>query len=336
VFVIKNSNTTSISAQQESGALTFNGNDAIILKKGTTVVDSFGQVGFDPGSAWNVGGVTTIDRTLRRKPEIIEGDVIASDPFDPSLEWLQYDRDDFSGLGAHTVTDNEPSVTGVTPGNSNNPSNSEFITRLRSGSYGTPALYRLGTGSAPPVGLTLDPVTGLLAGTIDASNPAGNYPIIIERYNPQGEVVSTSFVMSVTSPTNDYASWIAGYAGQLAGQAGRADDPDGDGLPNAVENLLGTLPTQPNRGLSDVSLADGALIFHHTFADPPASDVTAAYQWSANLLDWHESGELADGIRVTFTTAVVNDNNLPGSRLKVTATVSGSPAARIFARLAAR
>jgi hypothetical protein len=64
--------------------------------------------------------------------------------------------------------------------------------------------------------------------------------------------------------------------------------------------------------------------------------VTAAYQWSANLLDWHESGELADGIRVTFTTAVVNDNNLPGSRLKVTATVSGSPAARIFARLAAR
>jgi subtilisin-like proprotein convertase family protein len=336
VFVIKNSNTTSISAQQESGALTFNGNDAIILKKGTTVVDSFGQVGFDPGSAWNVGGVTTIDRTLRRKPEIIEGDVIASDPFDPSLEWLQYDRDDFSGLGAHTVTDNEPSVTGVTPGNSNNPSNSEFITRLRSGSYGTPALYRLGAGSAPPVGLTLDPVTGLLAGTIDASNPAGNYPIIIERYNPQGEVVSTSFVMSVTSPTNDYASWIAGYAGQLAGQAGRADDPDGDGLPNAVENLLGTLPTQPNRGLSDVSLADGALIFHHTFADPPASDVTAAYQWSANLLDWHESGELADGIRVTFTTAVVNDNNLPGSRLKVTATVSGSPAARIFARLAAR
>jgi subtilisin-like proprotein convertase family protein len=235
-----------------------------------------------------------------------------------------------------TVTDNEPSVTGVTPGNGNNPSNSEFITRLRSGSYGTPALYRLGTGSAPPVGLTLDPVTGLLAGTIDASNPAGNYPIIIERYNPQGEVVSTSFVLSVTSPTNDYASWIAGYAGQLAGQAGRADDPDGDGLPNAVENLLGTLPTQPNRGLSDVSLADGALIFHHTFADPPASDVTAAYQWSANLLDWHESGELADGIRVTFTTAVVNDNNLPGSRLKVTATVSGSPAARIFARLAAR
>lgn len=39
-------------ADQTSGASLFNGDDAIVLRRGTTVLDSIGQVGVDPGTEW--------------------------------------------------------------------------------------------------------------------------------------------------------------------------------------------------------------------------------------------------------------------------------------------
>ena len=54
------------SCQLLSGSVTHNGDDAWVLRRAdNTVVDSFGQVGVDPGSAWGTGSTATIDRTLR-------------------------------------------------------------------------------------------------------------------------------------------------------------------------------------------------------------------------------------------------------------------------------
>jgi len=73
------------------------------LKQGTTIIDVFGQVGFDPGSAWTAGGVTTVNKTLVRMPSVSSGDANGLDAFDPSIEWIQYDQDTFSYLGSHTM-----------------------------------------------------------------------------------------------------------------------------------------------------------------------------------------------------------------------------------------
>jgi len=83
----------------------FNGDDAIVLIKGATnaVVDAFGQTGFDPGTAWTAGGVTTVDVTLVRKPTICAGDIIANNAFNPSLEWTQFPIDTFTNLGSHVA-----------------------------------------------------------------------------------------------------------------------------------------------------------------------------------------------------------------------------------------
>jgi hypothetical protein len=43
--------------------------------------------------------VATLDRTLRRKAGIAQGEATATDVFDPSLEWDGFAIDDFSGLG---------------------------------------------------------------------------------------------------------------------------------------------------------------------------------------------------------------------------------------------
>jgi hypothetical protein len=86
-------------AQRTSGVCGFNGDDALVLERGGMVIDVIGQLGFDPGTQWSAGGVGTLDRTLRRKAGVTQGDATAGDGFDPSLEWDGFAIDDFSGLG---------------------------------------------------------------------------------------------------------------------------------------------------------------------------------------------------------------------------------------------
>jgi hypothetical protein len=88
-------------ADQTNGAGWFNGDDAVVLRKGTTVLDVVGQVGFDPGSEWGSGLVSTADNTLRRKDTIAAGDTNPSDAFDPATGWDGFATDTFTGLGAH-------------------------------------------------------------------------------------------------------------------------------------------------------------------------------------------------------------------------------------------
>ncbi|GAA1181517.1 ExeM/NucH family extracellular endonuclease [Ornithinimicrobium humiphilum] len=92
-------------ADQTTGTGLFNGNDALTLvKDGGTVVDSIGQVGFDPGTEWGTGLTSTADNTLRRKADVCEGDTVKDDAFDPAVQWDGFPNNTFDGLGTHTTT----------------------------------------------------------------------------------------------------------------------------------------------------------------------------------------------------------------------------------------
>ena len=106
-------------ADQTNGAGWFNGDDAVLLFKGSTIVDSIGQRGFDPGTEWGSGLTSTADNTLRRKPTVQAGDPDALDAFDPAAEWNGFATDTFDGLGSHTIDEGDlpPSVTVTTPAN---------------------------------------------------------------------------------------------------------------------------------------------------------------------------------------------------------------------------
>jgi predicted extracellular nuclease len=122
VYVIAHSSaSTTILAQadQTNGSGWFNGDDAVVLRKGTTIVDVIGQIGFRPSTEWGTGLTSTADNTLRRKDTICTGDSNGSDVFDPSIEWEGFATDTFGGLGTHTtncsVADVAPTVSSSYP-----------------------------------------------------------------------------------------------------------------------------------------------------------------------------------------------------------------------------
>ncbi|KAA3642724.1 MAG: hypothetical protein DWQ07_19540 [Chloroflexi bacterium] len=103
-----------------SSVVNFNGDDAVVLRNAGGVVDSIGQVGFDPGSQWGTGNASTQDNTIRRMADVCSGDTDPSNAYDPGPEWDGFANNDFSGIGAHTancgvVADDAPSVSSTTP-----------------------------------------------------------------------------------------------------------------------------------------------------------------------------------------------------------------------------
>ena len=90
----------------------FNGDDGYALVYGDqsnyTVIDWLGDFGVDPGSAWDVAGISnaTKDHTLIRKCNISQGnsDWISSAGTDSlNSEWLVLPNNDWSNIGQHSV-----------------------------------------------------------------------------------------------------------------------------------------------------------------------------------------------------------------------------------------
>lgn len=111
-------------ADQTTTQSLYNGDDAVLLRKGTTVLDVIGQVGTDPGTEWGSDLTSTADNTLRRHADVCTGDTDGSNAFDPSAEWDGFAVDTSDGLGAHTSTcsteppaDEAPTVASTTPAN---------------------------------------------------------------------------------------------------------------------------------------------------------------------------------------------------------------------------
>ncbi len=143
-------------------------------------------------------------------------------------------------------------------------------------------------------------------------------------------------IVNTTPPTprNEYASWISAYPG-VGAATGLLDDADGDGIPNGVENFLGTDPAKFSEGLKPVSITNSIFRFRHSRSNSPASDLIAAYRWSADLVHWQASGETdASGVKAGISSEVVNDLNAPENDLvEVAVKVFQGAADRVFARI---
>ena len=90
-----------------------NGNDAIGLFNGTTMIDLMGKIGdagMASGQSWSdvfpydgsAGAFWTKDQTLRRKASVKAGVSVNPDPFIVTQQWDSLPKDTWNGLGTHT------------------------------------------------------------------------------------------------------------------------------------------------------------------------------------------------------------------------------------------
>lgn len=103
VYVIANSSASApvlaqADLQTNSNVLNFNGDDTLVLRAGSTILDVFGQIGTDPGDFW--GPPNTQNNTLVRLDTVFAGDTNGADAFDPALEWRGFGVDHFAELGS--------------------------------------------------------------------------------------------------------------------------------------------------------------------------------------------------------------------------------------------
>lgn len=141
-------------AGQTNSSGWFNGDDAIELTRAGVVIDSIGQVGVDPGSAWGSGLVSTQDHTLRRKLAVTAGRVDSRAAFDPALQWDGYAVNDIADLGQHAGGDPDPEPP---PSGCNAPF--------------TPAYLIQGSGLATPLSGVVS-TQGVVVGDYEGPSPA--------------------------------------------------------------------------------------------------------------------------------------------------------------------
>lgn len=130
------------------------------------------------------------------------------------------------------------------------------------------------------------------------------------------------------NPADDYAAWIFGYPG-VGAMTAFNDDADGDGIANGLENLFGTDPSVFNPGVTQVATSGDTVTFQHPQNPTPASDISSAYVWSTDLVNFHSDGASDGGTTVGFNT------NTVGGITTVTATIGGTVPAKLFVSLKA-
>ncbi|MGC4896585.1 lamin tail domain-containing protein [Micromonospora sp. DT31] len=230
--------------QTYAGSL-FNGDDALVLRRGTTVVDSLGQVGVDPGTEWGSGLTSTADNTLRRLPSVTTGDTDPTDAFAPAAQWAGFPTDTFDGLGSHTVgdgpTDQPPTLScggaltleagatatrEVTATDADDTITGLAVTAVApapaSGSISrtafTPAADNGGTATA-----TLT-ATGL---------PAGAYTVTVTSTDAEGDTAACTLTVQATSVLS---------VGEVQGRTADDEDARTDRSPLAPASGNGTSP----------------------------------------------------------------------------------------------
>ncbi|MDZ4370168.1 MAG: ExeM/NucH family extracellular endonuclease [Phenylobacterium sp.] len=208
VFVLAQSSAAAAilaQADQTNGAGWFNGDDAIVLRQGTTIIDVVGQIGFDPGTEWGSGLISTADNTLRRKPTVTDGDTIGADVFDPGSQWEGFATDTFAGLGSHTVDGDGPATPVVTvqatdpAGTEAGPDTSIGFTFARTGDLSQALTITYSVAGSATAGADYTPVsTGTVTFGVNESTATVNFTVLDDLDSEPSETVQVTITDGAT------------------------------------------------------------------------------------------------------------------------------------------
>jgi predicted extracellular nuclease len=287
-------------ADQTSGASFFNGNDAVVLRKGGAggpVLDVIGQVGFDPGTEWGSGLTGTADNTLRRLPGVSAGDTNPSDAFDPAAQWAGFAVDTFDGLGTHSVEPgpaDQPATLGCGP----TLSTSQGIAATRTVTATDPddTIVDLAVSSVVPqpaagsiartgfTPATADGGTASAVVTASADLPVGSYAVTMTSTDAEATAATCTFTVQVNPVLR---------VGEVQGQTQDGENPRTDRSPLAPASGNGS-----SASFYDVR----GVITQRTLARTAAGANQYGFFLQSRLTDTDSDLTTSDGIFVFMST----------------------------------
>ncbi|MET0937673.1 MAG: lamin tail domain-containing protein [Gaiellaceae bacterium] len=327
VFVLAHSSADPVilaQADQTNGAGWFNGNDAVVLRRGTAFVDVIGQVGFNPGTEWGSGLVSTADNTLRRLGSIDAGDPDGSDAFDPLIQWNGFANNTFGGLGMHAL--GNEGVTATCGGPLTTPE-------------GTPATRSV--SATDPDGrvidiqitsVTPDPAPGTIAlsglvpagstgGTatanidVDAAVPAGNYAVLVAATNDDPTPQTGTCTLTVRVAGSVAIHDVQG-ASHISPYAGRAVITEGIVTARRLTSGLGFYIEDPTPDADDAT-SEGLFVFT---SGTPAVSVGDEVRVLGLVTEFRAGGSASANLTTTeltspSVTTLSTGNQLPGPQV---------------------
>jgi hypothetical protein len=156
--------------------------------------------------------------------------------------------------------------------------------------------------------------------------------------------ISSSGVVSASTPApaSAFATWIGGtFAGGTVAAPDQdpLDDPDNDGIENALEFVLNGDPTVNNQSVLPVLNASGTdFVFSFTRRADSAGEVAQVFEYSADLVDWTTNTPVtiptAPGTS-GFATVGASTGVAPNQVQAVTVTIPKGSNTKLFGRLRA-
>lgn len=241
-------------------AMSFNGDDALALRKGGVVIDVIGQIGNDPGSQWGSSPNTTADHTLVRKSSISSGDADGSDAFDPATEWDASAQNTATNLGAHTVSLSSAPTISVQPSDQNECSTAAF-TVSASGTIDS-YQWRVFDGSSWYDLTDNNVYSGTTTATLSIDDVSGD----LEGYQFYCQVVQTGVCTNITNTAMLSVVGVSGTSGSWTGSSSQdwsncKNWSDGN-VPSEATDVIVATGTNPqvssNITLNNLELSGGS------------------------------------------------------------------------------
>ncbi len=330
VYVIAQSaaNATILAqADQTNGSGWFNGDDAVVLRKGATIIDAIGQAGFDPGTEWGTGLVSTADNTLQRKASVCAGDTNATDVFDPSVDWNGFATDTFTGLGAHSpLCGTGPTGVGSADPNVVDPGDSTLLTVAVTPGSNPPSTGITVTGDLTAIGGSATQIffdDGLNGGdvsagdnvfsfftTVDPGTTGGNKTLPATINDLEGRSASAPITLGVRALLEIFEIQGTGLASPFLGQAISTRD----NVVTAVGPNGFFIQTPAGRADADAETSNGIFVF--TVSTPTVSvgdqvDVKATVAEFFNLTELNTPSVSTDSTGNPLPVAVTLDSTTP-------------------------
>lgn len=169
-----------------------------------------------------------------------------------------------------------------------------------------------------------------VVGFIKSTPPAGN---VWTKLDGPRTWTFTEATGVLRLQISGFASWVAVFS--PLPDAASGGDPDGDGVSNLLEFVLGGDPALPDAGaiLPVCELVPEGLRFTFHRTDASESEVALTFQYGADLLAWNDLplGAMSGGPDANGVSFTVEENAAAADL--VTITVPLAPAGRVFGRL---